>query len=278
MYYVKDHHKPIIDRETFNKVQEIYQARSRKLKEGKEYCEKYSLRYTLSSMIYCERCGKTYVRRTSPYKNKDGVVHNHIYWACSSKVTQLKGTCDNSVTIRDEELKSLFVALFNKFLNQSKNDDLINKIKNVISTDNSEEKLKSVEKKISSVKERMSKLIDLNINQLLDEEVFLRKNQELNEELQQLEKQKDEIFNNKKYIKKEEKRLREIEKELEKSSTVRNFDDEVFKKIISKVIIGDYDKDNNFDPNVVKFVLNLKKIGSNDSEKFLSLELDERDN
>ena len=62
------------------------------------------------------------------YKNKDGVVHDHVYWACSSKVTNIKGTCDNSVTIRDEELKSLFVALFNKFLNQSRNDDLINKI------------------------------------------------------------------------------------------------------------------------------------------------------
>lgn len=276
MYYVKNHHKAIIEREVFNKVQEIYKSRSIKLKDGKEYCEKYSLRYTLSSMIYCERCGKTYVRRYTKYKNKDGVVHDHVYWACSSKVTNIKGTCDNSVTIRDEELKSLFVALFNKFLNQSRNDDLINKIKNVISTDNSEEKMKSIEKKINSVKERMSKLIDLNINQLLDEDVFIKKNQELNEELQQLQDQEDEIKNNKKYIQKEEKRLKEIEKELEKSSTIRNFDDEVFKKIISKVIIGDYDEDNNFDPNVVKFVLNLKKNGSNDSKKFLSLEVEQR--
>ena len=148
----------------------------------------------------------------------------------------------------------------------------------MISTDNSEEKMKSIEKKINSVKERMSKLIDLNINQLLDEDVFIKKNQELNEELQQLQDQEDEIKNNKKYIQKEEKRLKEIEKELEKSSTIRNFDDEVFKKIISKVIIGDYDEDNNFDPNVVKFVLNLKKNGSNDSKKFLSLEVEQRNN
>ena len=229
--------------------------------------------------MYCERCGRSYVRRNSKYKNKDGVVHNHVYWACSSKVTRLKGNddCNDSVTIRDEELKSLFVGLFNKFLNQSRSDDLIKKIKNVIAKDNSDEKIKIIDKKISSIKDRMSKLIDLNINQLVNEDVFLQKNQELNDELVKLQSDRDELSNSKRYIQKEEKRLKEIEKELEKSSTIRTFDDEIFKKLISKVIIGDYDENNNFDPNAIKFVLNIKNIGSDDKTKFLSLELDEGD-
>lgn len=277
MYYVRNHHEAIIDRESFDKVQKIYQSRSVKLKDGKEYCEKYSLRYTFSSMMYCEKCGRSYVRRFSKYKNKDGVVHDHVYWACSSKVTSLKGNddCNDSVTIRDEELKSLFVGLFNKFLNQSRSDDLIKKIKNVIAKDNSDEKIKTIDKKISSIKDRMSKLIDLNINQLVNEDVFLQKNQELNDELIKLQSDRDELSNSKRYIQKEEKRLKGIEKELEKSSTIRTFDDEIFKKLISKVIIGDYDENNNYDPNVIKFVLNIKNIGSDDKTKFLSLELDE---
>ena len=121
----------------------------------------------------------------------------------------------------------------------------------------------------------MSKLIDLNINQLVNEDVFLQKNQELNDELVKLQSDRDELSNSKRYIQKEEKRLKEIEKELEKSSTIRTFDDEIFKKLISKVIIGDYDENNNYDPNVIKFVLNIKNIGSDDKTKFLSLELDE---
>ena len=123
----------------------------------------------------------------------------------------------------------------------------------------------------------MSKLIDLNINQLVNEDVFLQKNQELNDELVKLQSDRDELSNSKRYIQKEEKRLKEIEKELEKSSTIRTFDDEIFKKLISKVIIGDYDENNNFDPNAIKFVLNIKNIGSDDKTKFLSLELDEGD-
>ena len=77
------------------------------------------------------------------------------------------------------------------------------------------------------------------------------------------------------YIRKEERRLKEIEKELDRSTTTYRFDDEVFKKLISKVVIGDYDENNNYDPNVVKFILNIKNIGSDEEIKFLSLELDE---
>lgn len=276
MYYVSNHHEGIIDRATFDKVQDIYSSRSKTIKNGKEYCEKFSLRYTFSSMIYCENCGKTFVRRYTKYKNKDGVVHDHIYWACSANLSNKGGKCGKAVTIRDEELKSLFVALFNKFLNQSRDDDLIKKIKEVISKDNSEEKLRNINKKIENVKERMSKLIDLNINTVLDNDVFTTKNLELNKELMDLENERRNILNSKMYIQKEEKRLKAIEKELSKSSTIYRFDDEVFKKLISKVIMGDYEEDGSYNPNVVKFVLNLKNISSEGNTKFLSLEVDER--
>lgn len=196
--------------------------------------------------------------------------------ACSANLSNKGGKCGKAVTIRDEELKSLFVALFNKFLNQSRDDDLIKKIKEVISKDNSEEKLRNINKKIENVKERMSKLIDLNINTVLDNDVFTAKNLELNKELMDLENERRNILNSKMYIQKEEKRLKAIEKELSKSSTIYRFDDEVFKKLISKVIMGDYEEDGSHNPNVVKFVLNLKNISSEGNTKFLSLEVDER--
>ena len=133
-------------------------------------------------------------------------------------------------------------------------------------------------KKIENVKERMSKLIDLNINTVLDNDVFTTKNLELNKELMDLENERRNILNSKMYIQKEEKRLKAIEKELSKSSTIYRFDDEVFKKLISKVIMGDYEEDGSYNPNVVKFVLNLKNISSEGNTKFLSLEVDERNN
>ena len=42
--------------------------------------------------------------------------------------------------------------------------------------------------------------------------------------------------------------------------------------------MGDYEEDGSYNPNVVKFVLNLKNISSEGNTKFLSLEVDERNN
>lgn len=41
--------------------------------------------------------------------------------------------------------------------------------------------------------------------------------------------------------------------------------------------MGDYEEDGSYNPNVVKFVLNLKNISSEGNTKFLSLEVDERE-
>ena len=275
MYYAKNHHKPIIDRKTWDKAQEIYNQRSVKIKEGKEYCEKFSMRYTFSSMIYCEHCGQSYVRRYTKYRNKDGVVHDNIYWTCSSTVSHTSKECGKAVTIRDEEIKSLYVALFNKFLTSSKNADFIKMLKNTISKDNSEEKLNKINKRIEQIKDKMSKLIDLSLHSNIETDVFNNKNYELNKELIELYKQKDEVTNSKMYIEKEQKKFKMIEKELNKSSTIHRFDDEGFKKLVNKVIIGDYDENNNYDPNVIKFILTIRSVASNEPIKFLSYELDE---
>ena len=228
MYYVKDHHTPIIDRPTFEKAQKIYNERSIVIKEGKIYCEKFSLRYTFSSTIYCAKCGHKYIRRTNNYINKDGVKHSHIYWACST--TENKGACKEAVSIREEEIKSLFVGIYNKFLNCSKNEELIKKIQNTILKDNSETKLKNIEKKIDITKGKIEKLIDLNITNVINNEVFETKHNKLNEELIELNNIKNDIINTKKKKSKEEKRLKQIEKELHNTNTIHQFDDEVFKK------------------------------------------------
>ncbi len=140
-YYVSDHHKPIVDRETFNKAQEIYNSRSTKIKNGEVYCEKYSLKYPFSSTVYCQCCQQTYVRRSTNYTNKVRVTHNHVYWACSGKKLNV---CTDSVSIREEELESLFVSLFNKFIKETKNDDLINKIKKVICKESDNTQIKKM--------------------------------------------------------------------------------------------------------------------------------------
>ena len=74
----------------------------------------------------------------------------------------------------------------------------------------------------------------------------------------------------------EEKRMQEIEKILDKAKTMKKFDDEIFKKITNRVIIGEYDDKNAYNPNVIKFILNINKIKQKYEKVHLLHEFDER--
>ena len=274
MYYKENDHEPIIDRETWNKVQEIYKKRSLEYMGENKDIKKYSMKYTFSNMIVCGHCGCSYTRRKTIYKNKDGVGHEHVYWHCSSDVK--KSNCPDSITIRDEELKSLFMTLFNTFLNKTRNDKLINSICETISRDDSQEKLYKINEQIEQCKTKLSRLIELNINQDINDDVFITKNNILNEELRNLEKDKEKVLDVKDSIKKEEKRLKNIANELKNTKTMYSFDEKIFKTLISKIKIGDYDEDGIYQPNIVKFILNIKNLASDENINFLSFRLDER--
>lgn len=66
MYLITDHHTPIIDRDTFNRVQQEIARRSSKRKisdHTKTEQGKYSGKYALSELLICGNCGTPYRRR-----------------------------------------------------------------------------------------------------------------------------------------------------------------------------------------------------------------------
>lgn len=70
---LKDHHEPIIDRETWQAVQrELYRRNTAKGSGG------HGNRYPLSGKIRCGECGKSFVSRTK--KRKDGSSYKR--WCC----------------------------------------------------------------------------------------------------------------------------------------------------------------------------------------------------
>ena len=68
MYYVENHHAPIVSREMFQLVQEEINRRNSKrkvmLKTAKTEQGKYSSKYALSELLVCGECGTPYRRCT----------------------------------------------------------------------------------------------------------------------------------------------------------------------------------------------------------------------
>ena len=70
---IKDHHEPIIDRETWQAVQQELRRRNRAQGSGG-----HGNRYPLSGKIRCGECGKSFVRRTKTRKAGD----SYRRWCC----------------------------------------------------------------------------------------------------------------------------------------------------------------------------------------------------
>ena len=93
-FIVKDNHDPIIDRETFEKVQnEINRRASKKRKSTQEH-------YPFTGMITCCKCGKHYVRKY----NCARTAYAKPTWYCTTSNTWGKEVCPATQHIPEDIL------------------------------------------------------------------------------------------------------------------------------------------------------------------------------
>ena len=82
-YFVEDEHEPIIDKETFNRVQELRKA---KAKENNTVVQKAKVQKEFSELLYCDNCGRQYRYKKGQYKN---------HYLCSTFASEGKAHCDS---------------------------------------------------------------------------------------------------------------------------------------------------------------------------------------
>lgn len=114
MYLVTNHHDPIIDRDTFNRVQQELARRTSKRKiSDKTITEqgKYSSKYALSELLICGNCGTPYRRCTWSANGKKQIV-----WRCISRLEHGKKYCTDSPTIHEAPLQRAILSAVNEYL------------------------------------------------------------------------------------------------------------------------------------------------------------------
>lgn len=234
-YEIKNHHKGIISKEDFLKVQEIMKKRAAEFGNLPENRNKYTRRYAFSGKIICSNCGAVFKRRTWNSKSK----YKQIVWQCSTYINEGKNKCDMKA-IDDNTIKAVFVEMFNR-LYENKNNffkAFIDNIDKVLKESAKCENVSKLDKEIDNVNEEIKKLIRQQIKGELQDEVFDIKHKSLNEKLQELKVSKNVVaFDSSKY-KEILKRSKEIERiiEMRKSNLIK-FDDDIFKNLIEKIMV-----------------------------------------
>lgn len=232
-------HEPIIDMETWNKVQSIL---------GTHHCFCHNAQMTyFTKKIYCSCCGKAFIRNV--YNVKSEKNGKRAYMQC--KGNKRFHICDNNKAIRMDELEGILLNAINdlldKYYDQS---DLKELYENGCIQDTNDDKIKSLlkekntlEKKISDNKNYYRKLFEEKVKGVMSEEMFQTMSSDYFTEIESMMKRIETIdmqINELRVDKKEKKQADGI---LKKYRHIKELNKIILDEFIDKVFIGEYDKE-----------------------------------
>lgn len=232
MYLVTDHHAPIVDRDTFNRVQQELARRSSKRKisdKTKTEQGKYSGKYSLSELLICGKCGTPYRRATWIVKGKKQIV-----WRCISRLEHGKKYCPDSPTIKEENLHRGIIRAINNYY--SCRDDIARILKANIGTVlecQGQEKLLATEKRLKEIDNARNDLVMLIASGGCDEDKLDSEFAKLYQEEQQLSERLETLKSQNKTSAETQAKLDEIMQMIEQEKfELETFDNVLIRKLI----------------------------------------------
>jgi len=252
-YYVENNHAPIISVEVFQKAQDILSRRGESIKHKGKRWDKYSRQYAFSSMIYCAFCESVYSRRNL----YSGTEYEKRVWSCADAVKKGKKVCPDSISKIDEkELEQAFVHAFRLMCSDNKDiiTEFLQRVESSLNESSYTKELTKVDKKVSYLKTRLDRLLELLLDSSIEKSEYDLKRMELLDELETADQEQSELLSAVKNDTQLKKRLAEFKAVLERNEAMIEFDPVVFESIIEKVIIGEVDDKGNKDPYKITFV------------------------
>ena len=171
---IENSHEAIVDKSVFYKVQERFKINKNKPRKRKENY------YLLTGHCTCGLCGAAYVGgyRT---KNRYGTVY--YGYQCRTRKNNTK-SCKNRYIRKEKLEKAIVYAIKTEILND-KNIKIISKdLFNILRKEFDKSKeIERCKKEIEKLNNKSLKLLEKNLEGVILEEIFYKKNQEINQEL-----------------------------------------------------------------------------------------------
>lgn len=236
---IENAHEPIIDIETWNKVQKILGTHSSPTKNGE-------IHY-LSRKVYCTCCDKAFMRNV--YNVKSEKTGKRAYMQC--KGNKKYHICENNKAIRMDELEEILLNSINDLLNNyydKENLKELYEIRNQQDTNNDKIKIlekekKNLEKKIEENKTYYRNLYEDKVKGIINEDMFKSMSADYLKEIETMSTRVEYIdieINNIQLSTEERKRADEI---LKKYKHIKELNKVIIDEFIDKVYVGVYDKE-----------------------------------
>lgn len=237
---IENTHEPIIDVETWNKVQNILKTHASPTKNGE-------IHY-LSKKIYCMNCGKSFMRNV--YNVKTESTGKRAYMQC--KGAKKYHSCDNNKAIRMDELEQILLNAINDLLDNYYDETNLQNLYNQTNKQNTNDETinilkkekNNLEKKINDNKNYYRNLYEDKVKGNVNEEMFSLMANDYLKEIETMTNRIETIeneINNLNNIKANKKQANDI---LKKYKHIDSLNKIIVDEFIDKVYIGNYNKEN----------------------------------
>ncbi|MEN6326091.1 MAG: recombinase family protein [Syntrophomonas sp.] len=232
-YLIEGNHKPIISREIFEKVQDEKERRALLIGNLAGDRHKYTSKYPLSGKVICGDCGNIFKRRTWNSNN----ISKKVVWQCKTYIKEGKGAC-NAKAVDEAVLMNTYVRMFNRLY---KNRDaliktLTDNIEKAIMKKASTKEIKALDKKIEKLKTELKGLVQFQVKNGMDDEVYKEEYLRLSSDLEELRKRRAE-FDRQDNIKEAlRRRVNEIIQTIKsRQEHLEKFDENIFNALVEKI-------------------------------------------
>lgn len=182
-------HEPIIDVETWNKVQVILKERSKK------HNKVYDCEFPLTGILKCHVCGAGMTINRSTAKRKDGTRRINEYYSCGNWKNKGTAVC-NSNSIRVEVADEY---VLNKIMELINDESILRKVIDNINNNKSTklkpilEQLEQINKDIEKLIDKKSKNIELFEDGILDKSELSTRVKSINDDIEKLKYREQEL-------------------------------------------------------------------------------------
>ena len=252
MYYMQEHHEPIISERMFNQVQEILQKRGGVRGFGRRKGN-FSRKYPFNSRLYCGFCDSLLTRRNWHSGTKNSI----IVWHCMEFVKHGKENCPHCKAIKESIIEEAFTQSYKLLCDSNKEliQTFLNEMEVMIQEESNESSIKRLEEEKQILKEKIDKLIDLNLNGTISTEILQEKKEKLQNKINKITKEQEHLQLEIEDSMSLNQGLNKFKTLFKDNEVMPNFDKDVFELMIEKVIIGEKDSKGKINPRVITFIL-----------------------
>ncbi|MGN0838920.1 MAG: recombinase zinc beta ribbon domain-containing protein [Pyramidobacter sp.] len=217
-------------------------------------------------MIQCGFCSSTLTRRTQNQNSK----YKQVVWHCVAATKGGKKKCPECKAIPESVIESAFVESFNLITDRHKEvlEEFWQRIEETLHDGDLGAVVEKATGELENLEVKKKRLLDMRLEDKIEMEAYLAKDDELNKAIFEKKEELSRIQNVERTEKELRRHINEMRDYLQNAQPLKEFDCQVFKSTVEKVIVGGYDEQGNADPLKITFVYKTGFTDDKDGRDF----------